>query len=190
MTEKFLGRMVEFEFMRRMPFLVPRWLLIAMREFCEKQHGIPLDKYVMSQPYREFSEFNALGAFAFYFHHDKFNWINTEKVPAEQWPPLTVLQKYSHDGLTPEIEAEFEAILTPASEFVSPAPNGTAETLTQARLESVRAALDIADQTPWSDKESSLSEIGRLSARLKEFCTGPVRTRQVRDVLRENGVIK
>lgn len=190
MIEKFLGIPVEFETMRRHPQMVPRWLLIDMREFCEKQHGVPLDKYVMSQPYREFSEFNALGAFAYYFHHDKFNWINTEEVAADQLPPLTVLQKYSHDGLTPQIEAEFEAILGPSSEFVTPAPNGTAETLTQARLESVRAALDIADQTPWADKKSSLAEIQRLSARLKEFCTGAGRTRQVRDVLRENGVIK
>lgn len=208
MIEKFLGRPVEWETMRRHPQMIPRWLLQAMREFCEKQHNMPLDKYVMSQPYREFSEFNALGAFAYYFHPDKFNWINTERVPAEQWPRLTVLQKYSHDGLTPAIETEFEAILkSPASAFVSPAPNGTPETkATQSLAVSSSAAHVLTlpddwnkasgrlervwDEVPWADKASSLAEIGRLSSRLKEFCTGPVRTRQVRDALRESGVIK
>lgn len=111
-TEKFLGRPVEFEFMRRMPFMVPRWLLESMRAFCVGQHGMTFDKYVMSQPHRSFSEFNALGAFAYYFHRDRFNWINTEEVPADQWPPLTVLQKFSHGGLDESIKAEFELILS------------------------------------------------------------------------------
>lgn len=73
---------------------------------------------------------------------------------------------------------------------VLPEPNRTSETLTQERLESVRAALDIADQTPWADKDSSLTEIGRLSSRLKQFCTHPSRVRTVRLALHEAGVIQ
>lgn len=115
-TEKFLGMpapfSVSFEFMRRPPQMIPRWLYASLREFCVQKHGCTLSEYIMKQPYRAFSEYNALGAFAFYFHHDKFNWINTAEVPENEWPPLTVLQKYSHGGLTPEIVAEFEQILS------------------------------------------------------------------------------
>lgn len=110
-TEKFLGQPVEFEFMRRPPQMLPHWLYAALRERCVKRNGRTLDQYVMEQPYRAFSEYNALGAFAYYFYRDKFNWINTVQVPESEWPTLTVLQKYSHGGLTPEIVAEFEHIL-------------------------------------------------------------------------------
>lgn len=114
-TEKFM-RMpqpfsVSFEFMRRAPQMIPRWLYPAIREFCQQKHGCTLAQYIMKQPYRAFSEYNALGAFAYYYHNEQFNWINTAEVPENKWPPLTVLQKYSHGGLTPEIVAEFEAIL-------------------------------------------------------------------------------
>lgn len=55
-TEKFLGQPIEFEFMRRHPTIVPRWLLIALREFCQTTHGTPLSEYVMAQSHRAFSE--------------------------------------------------------------------------------------------------------------------------------------
>jgi hypothetical protein len=111
-TEKFLKQPVEFEFMRRAPQCIPGWLYADLRSFCEREHGVTIDKYVMSQPYREFSEFNALGAFAYAFRKDKFNWINTDKVPPDKWPKLVVDQRYSHGGLTDEIRAEWEKILT------------------------------------------------------------------------------
>lgn len=114
-TEKFLRQLVEFEFMRRAPQMIPHWLYDALRMFCIHKHGCTLPMYILKQPYRAFSEYNALGAFAYYFRHDtrdRFNWINTAEVPESEWPPLTVLQKYSHGGLTPEIVAEFEQILS------------------------------------------------------------------------------
>lgn len=110
-TEKFLGRPVEFEFMRRAPVMLPRWIYPALREFCVKKHGRTLEQYVMEQPHRAYSEYNALGAFAYYFHNDKFNWINTAEVPEKDWPILTVRQCKSWDGLTPAIVAEFDSIL-------------------------------------------------------------------------------
>lgn len=110
-TEKFLGRPVEFEFMRRAPVVLPRWIYEALRNFCVQQHGRTLEQYIIEQPHRAFSEYNAIGAFAYYFHHDKFNWINTGEVPESEWPTLTVLQKKSWDGLTPQIVAEFEEVL-------------------------------------------------------------------------------
>lgn len=110
-TEKFLGHPVEFEFMRRAPQMIPRWLYADLREFSVQMQGCTLVQYIMKQPYRAFSEYNALGAFAYYHQRDRFNWINTAEIPENDWLPLTVLQKYSHGGLTPEIVAEFESIL-------------------------------------------------------------------------------
>lgn len=207
-TEKFLAQPVEHEFMRRMPFLVPRWLLSEMREFCQRTHGISLSDYVMASG--RYSEFNCLGAYAYAFHRDKFYWINTEESPESEWPELTVKQKFSWGGLTPAIEAEFERILSPASEFLLPAPSGTAEgvigckespltlryspdatkTITLPEL-SRDGRLEYAwDEVPWADKESSLAEIGRLSARLKEFCDSNANTRSVRRLLHDAGIIQ
>lgn len=117
-TEKFLAAPVEFETMRRFPVTVPRWLLAEVRHFCFHTHGIGLSEYVMAQepPNPAFSEFNILGAYAYAFHRERFNWIDTSTVPKNEWPPLVVLQKYSHSGLTPEIEAEFETILSGGTE--------------------------------------------------------------------------
>lgn len=107
-TEKFLGCPVEFEFMRRHPLLAPSWLLAALRTFCRTMHDVSLDEYIMAQPQRAFSEFNALGALAYYFHRDMFHWLNTE---TDDIPELTTLQKWSYGGVTPEIVTEFEQIL-------------------------------------------------------------------------------
>lgn len=107
-TEKFLKQPVEFEFMRRFPIMIPRWLYAAIRGFSERTHGVSADSYVVSQPYREFSEFNALGAFAYQFHNERFNWLNTEN---GNWPELTVDQRWSRGGLTDEIKAEWDKIL-------------------------------------------------------------------------------
>lgn len=109
--EKFMKRSVAFEFMRRAPQMVPRWLLSEMRAFCEREHKMTLDAYILAQPHRSFSEFNALGAFAHTFFRDEFIWINTEEVDPGAWPLLTVRQSWSRGGLTPEIKSEYQAIL-------------------------------------------------------------------------------
>lgn len=179
-VEKFLGQPVEFEFMRRHPTIVPRWLLVELREFCLKQHGIPLDQYVMSQPHRAFSEFNVLGAFAYAFHRDKFHWVNTEEVPEKEWPPLTVLQKFSWGGLTDEVKAEFEKILSESKPVTT--------TGTYANGDPIVAAMP--QQVPWQSREQSTEEIRAIAERLKAFMGNSVCTRRVRDVLHETGVIQ
>ena len=111
-VEKFLGKPVAFEFMRRAPQMVPRWLLSELRAFSERQWGMPTASYVMAQPHRSFSEFNALGAFAYRFFKDEFVWVNTEETPPGEWPKLTVLQHWSKGGLTPAIKENMETILS------------------------------------------------------------------------------
>lgn len=105
---KFFGKEPEYEFMRRHPFLLPRWLLADLRAFCVRQHGIELKDYVMAQPYREFTEFNILGMYAYEYHRDKFEWLDTSKVPEAEWPILTVDQQWSHNPIPVE---KWEAIL-------------------------------------------------------------------------------
>ncbi len=107
--ETFLGETVEFEFMRRFPFVVPRWLLAELRDCCAELHGISLQTYVMAQG--TFSEFNAMGAFAYECYRDDFHWINTEEVPPSQWPEVTVSQAWSHRKLTAEEHAGYEEFL-------------------------------------------------------------------------------
>jgi len=81
-TEKFLGWRVEYDYMRRPPFTFPRWLYDEVRTFCLEVHGVTLDRYIVSQPPRGFSEFNVLGAFAFERHRDRFDWVDTAEEPS------------------------------------------------------------------------------------------------------------
>lgn len=87
----FAGVEPEFEHMRRHPFVMPRWLLSSFREWCESQHGKTIEEYVFEKG--RFSEYNALGHYAYRFHPEDFHWIDTSK---EELPPETVLQLWSH----------------------------------------------------------------------------------------------
>jgi FkbM family methyltransferase len=107
-TEKFMQEKVAYEFMRRFPIMVPRWLYPRLREFCYERHKVSLGDYIKNQPLREFSEFNALGAYAHKFHRDKFHWIDTMLYPLE--PPFAK-QFHSWGGITPDIKKELEQIL-------------------------------------------------------------------------------
>lgn len=74
-TEKALNKEVEYEYMRRLPLLYKRSTLSDLRDYIHILHGRTLEGYIISRPYRQFSEFNVLGAFAelycpeeYYFH--------------------------------------------------------------------------------------------------------------------------
>jgi FkbM family methyltransferase len=108
-TEKFMGHPVENEFMRRFPIMVPRWLYPRMREFCFKRHGMPLCDYIRMQPPRAFSEFNALGAYAFTHHHDRIAWLNTLE---NAIPEPFAKQFHSWGGITEPIRKEIEQIVS------------------------------------------------------------------------------
>lgn len=107
-TEKFMGRRIENEFMRRFPILIPRWLYPRVREFCNKQHGMIISQYIRNQPMRAFSEFNVLGAYAWEFHRSMFDFVNTIKV---NMPAPVAKQYHSWGGITPEIKTEIENTL-------------------------------------------------------------------------------
>jgi hypothetical protein len=97
--EKFLGKKPEHEFMRRHPFVVPRWALAEMRQFCRYKHGKSLEDYIMGEALPghplalRFSEWNCLGFFLWEFHHDKVCWLRPEEAG-----PAFVWQGFTHGG--------------------------------------------------------------------------------------------
>lgn len=107
-TERALGFDVQFEFMRRHPFLYRSSTLKAFKEYIKELHGKEISEYVMAQPNRGFSEFNAIGAFADKFEQDNYYFQNTETEPL---PPLYVRQFFSWGGITDEILSEMQDIL-------------------------------------------------------------------------------
>lgn len=202
---KFMGEEPEYEYMRRQGQVIPRWLLQGLREFCQTKHAMSVEQYVMSQPYKEYSEFNCLGFYAWKFHRDKFHWIDTSKVPESEWPELTVDQRWSHNPIPKE---EWDKILSGDEDrrhettILSPvtgidretSPSQTACTVKSATFGSDELQTKLAAEKPlpepWKDKEQSKLEIKRCAAVMKMFCTAPIYTKYVRDQLREAGVAK
>lgn len=105
---KCLRQMPPYEFMRKNVLIVPRFLYIEFRKFIEQVHGCSMDAYVMSQPGREFSEYNCLGFFAWLKHRDVFYWHDTTIDGVPEWP---FRQGWSWGGLTSKIREELEGIL-------------------------------------------------------------------------------
>lgn len=95
-TEKAVGFNVEWEYMRRMPIIYFTDTVEACSKFIEKQHNVSLIKYISSQPYREFSEFNAIGAYAEKFESNRYEFIDTDMV---ELPKNKVHQFWSWSGL-------------------------------------------------------------------------------------------
>lgn len=122
-TEKFMGFVQPFEFMRRLPMMIPRWLYPKLREYCHQTHRRVISEYIGAQPLREFSEFNALGALAFCHYHDRFEWINTLQ---HTMPAPLARQFHSWGGITPDTEKEIQEILHGADNQIPPVvPNDT-----------------------------------------------------------------
>lgn len=88
-----LGYKPSEEFMRRHPFMYPRWLYSETRAFIENRHGVDFETYVISRPYRQFTEFNALGAYAWKYRHGDFSW----RLPDEG--PVHAKQFWSWGGI-------------------------------------------------------------------------------------------
>lgn len=88
-TEKAVLQTVEFEFMRRNGLIYHRSTLENFEAFLGD-----LKEYVLSQ--KVFSEFNALGAYAWFNELEKYTWVNTATEPFNE--PL-VMQLWSHGEL-------------------------------------------------------------------------------------------
>ncbi len=106
-TEKFIGHAVPFEFMRRHPFVVSATILRQFRAWCHRIHGVSIERYVMTQPDRKFSEFNALGAWLWFHRKESVQWLNTD----DDMGTTFVHQSYSWGGLNDDIRANLERAL-------------------------------------------------------------------------------
>lgn len=120
--EKFMTFMQPNEFMRRFPIMVPRWLYPKVREFCHRIHGVIISDYIRNQPLRAFSEFNALGCFAYFYHKEMFEWVNTIAPALGHMPEPIAKQFHSWGGITPEIQSEIDGYLSGTPEVSGNAP--------------------------------------------------------------------
>ena len=104
-TENFVGFRVSHEYMRRMPLL---FLTRTVREF-ERQYAQKI-MLLNRMTTRDFSEFNAIGAFAAAYHPDLYRIIDTETEPAAIPQPVAK-QFWSWGGISSEIKTEMESFL-------------------------------------------------------------------------------
>lgn len=82
-SKRTLGWLDEYEYMRRLPIIYPRWIYEEFRRWIRHQHSTSLATWIASQPYREFSEFNTLGQWARKFHPEAFTWMHPKDVPVK-----------------------------------------------------------------------------------------------------------
>lgn len=101
-TEKAVGRSVEWEYMRRMPIVHLRTTLEATEQAMVAFHSMSLSAYLEAQPAREFSEFNVLGVFA---DTEEYHVVDTESV---EMPPNKVHQMWSWGGITVDVIQRFK----------------------------------------------------------------------------------
>ena len=80
-TDHAVGYDTEYEFMRRMPLIYPVWIFAKIRNHMQSIHG-DLISYLNSL--KTFSEYNALGAFAYKYFHDDFYWIDQQE-QRQEW---------------------------------------------------------------------------------------------------------
>lgn len=110
-TERFLDRDTPYEFMRQPPYVFPRWLYPELRRFCVATHGLSVAEYVLAQPSRGFSEFNALGGFAWHRYRGAFTWIDlAADPPVDPWCRVF----WSRLGVTTDVQAEISLLLRDA----------------------------------------------------------------------------
>jgi hypothetical protein len=103
----FSGIDPEFEYMRRMGQVIPRWAYGCLREYCLSKHGQTFEQYAMSQGFRGISEFNLIGHF---LHREFQNFIHFHDTRFGI-PESCVMQSWSWNGITPEIRDKMEKIL-------------------------------------------------------------------------------
>jgi len=97
-TEKLFKENIEFEYMRFAPQIFHKSTLEMFND------SFPdIENYVMSQPYRQFSEFNALGFYAEKMQPDDYSIVDVTNGVPEYLPENKSKQYWSWSNLT-EIE--------------------------------------------------------------------------------------
>ncbi len=104
-TEQALGFGVEYEYMRRMPLVFPRWIYKGVRDSLRLAHPEGLETWFAALPNRELSEFNVLGAWCDKHARDYFDWVDTSS--GHPLPEPVMRQGWSWGGMTPEVKQEW-----------------------------------------------------------------------------------
>ena len=105
-TEKLFNEKIEFEYIRFAPQIFHKSTLEMFNE------SFPdIENYVMSQPYRQFSEFNALGFYAEKMQPNDYSIIDISNGVTEYFPENNAIQKWSWGGISEEIKKELESYL-------------------------------------------------------------------------------
>lgn len=114
-TDKLVGVDAEFEFMRRQGLLYPREAFKGLRARLEQVHKKKLFEYALENYPENFSEFNPLGAYLYYFKHDLMYWVKGHSFPDADteilsMPPF-LLQARSWDRMSPRLVAYYECVV-------------------------------------------------------------------------------
>lgn len=100
-TDKWMNEPQQYEFMRRLPLVYHRSTIETIFNLVPD-----LERIIMTSG--RWSEFNALGAWAFRHEQDKYNFVNTDNWTYS--PPIS-RQFWSHSGLTADDLHEINTIL-------------------------------------------------------------------------------
>ena len=101
-TEKFIGREIKYEFMRRLPLIYHRSTIVEINE------NYDIEDTVMNKFRDRFSEFNSIGAWIYYNEADKYKLINTADW---SYVPAMGKQFWSWGGQTEMVKNEIDKIL-------------------------------------------------------------------------------
>lgn len=103
-TEKLFKEEIEFEYMRTLPTVYHK---STLENFNESFSDI--ERYVMSQPYRQFSEFNVLGYYAEKMHPEAYHIVDLSKETFNK--KNKTVQMWSWSGLTQKDLIEINKII-------------------------------------------------------------------------------
>lgn len=103
-TERFIGREIKYEFMRRLPLIYHRDTIVKINE------NYDIEDTIMNKFSDRFSEFNSIGAWIYYNDYDRYKLINTDDDLSHAYPDIGK-QFWSYGGLTDDIKNEIEGIL-------------------------------------------------------------------------------
>lgn len=114
-TDKLVGVDAEFEFMRRQGLLYPNASFSGLRARLEQVHKKKLYEYAIENYPENFSEFNPLGAYLYYFQRDVMYWVKGHSFPDADaavlsMPPF-LLQARSWDHISPQLVAYYECVV-------------------------------------------------------------------------------
>ena len=109
--ERILNREVEYEFMRRQPFLLQTKDLKSFREWFNHAQRVDLKSFLSTcKKSDSFSEYNVLGAYLYYIKQSKdYHFYDTDSGTCFYSP---VLQSWSYGGLTDDILNRYDECLS------------------------------------------------------------------------------